>query len=108
MTKEDINKTETIKAEPAISFLEEARKTMEARAQLRDTPEGERTAKKIADVFNAITGRDLTEADAWLFLIILKIVRGQSGSYNRDDYVDLSAYASLLGECESVRDRNKK
>jgi hypothetical protein len=96
-------KTPVPKPEPAIGFLEEARKAMEDRAKLRDTPQGERTAKKIAAVFNALTGHDLTESDAWTFLIVMKLVRAQTGKYNRDDYVDLSAYSSLKGECESTK-----
>jgi hypothetical protein len=36
-----------------------------------------------------------------MFLVVLKIVRSRNGKYNRDDYVDLAAYAGLLGECES-------
>jgi hypothetical protein len=90
--------------ESAIGFLEEARKQMEARAQLRDSQSGERTAAKIAAVFNALTDHNLTEADAWTFLIVMKMVRAQAGNYHRDDYVDGAAYMSLLGECESVRE----
>lgn len=89
--------------EKASGFLEEAKDQMDARAKLRDTPGGERTAKKIADVFNAITGSNITEEDAWTFLIVLKMVRAQSGKYNRDDYVDMAAYASLAGETASKR-----
>lgn len=89
-------------SEPAIGFLDEAANAMKARAALRDTPQGERTAGKIAKVFNAITGHDLTEEDAWLFLLVLKIVRSRSGKYSRDDYVDMSAYSALLGEHAST------
>lgn len=85
----------------AHSFLDEASNTMKQRAALRDAEDGERTAAKIAEVFNAITGHNINEADAWMFLVVLKIVRSRNGKYNRDDYVDLAAYAGLLGECES-------
>jgi hypothetical protein len=96
------------KVEPAHTFLEEAGNAMKARAELRDTPGGERTAAKIAQVFNSLTVHDLTEADVWQLLIILKMVRARSGKYNRDDYVDMAAYSGLLGECESKNpDRNK-
>ena len=88
--------------EPAIGFLDEAASAMRNRAALRDTPQGERTAGKIAKVFNAITGKDLTESDAWLFLLVLKIVRSRSGKYSRDDFVDMAAYSALLGEHEST------
>ena len=91
--------------EAAPGFLDEAAGVMKQRAALRDSEEGERTAAQIAKVFNAITGNSITEADAWLFLIVMKIVRSRNGKYNRDDYVDLSAYAALLGETES---KNRK
>ena len=93
--------------ESAVDFLTEAKTAMEARAQLRDTPQGERTAGRIAAVFNALTGHSITETDAWTFLLILKLVRSRSGSYHADDYVDLVSYASLLSECEANSDRAK-
>jgi hypothetical protein len=86
---------------PAHEFLDEAAAVMKQRAALRDKEGGERTAGQIAKVFNAITGHEITEADAWIFLITLKIVRSRNGKYNEDDYTDLSAYAALLGEHES-------
>jgi hypothetical protein len=99
----------TTLGDAAHTFLNEAARVMEKRAQLRDTPAGERTAAKIAKVFNALTGHNISEADAWQFLVILKLVRARSGNYNRDDYVDLAAYSGLLGECESKNsERNKK
>jgi len=36
-------------------------------------------------------------------MILLKMVRGRQGNYNRDDYVDLAAYGGLLGECVSSK-----
>lgn len=93
----------TLSVEQAVGFLEEAQAQMAARAKLRDTPGGERTAKKIAEVFNAITGHGITEEDAWTFLIVLKMVRARAGKYNRDDFVDLAAYSSLMGESASKR-----
>lgn len=86
----------------AHTFLEEASGVMKQRAELRDADDGERTAAKIAEVFNAITGHKISEADAWTFLIVLKIVRSRNGKFNADDYVDMAAYSGLLGECESV------
>lgn len=102
LSEEDEPKLKEKTPEPAVGFLEEAAAAMKARAALRDTPKGERTAAKIAKVFNAITGHDLTESDAWLFLLVLKIVRSRSGKYTRDDFVDMAAYSALLGEHEST------
>lgn len=100
---EEVRTVKEIIADPAVGFLKEAQAAMEARAALRDTPEGERTAGKIAKVFNSITGHDLTESDAWLFLLVLKIVRSRNGNYSRDDYVDMAAYSALWGEHESMK-----
>lgn len=62
-----------------------------------DNAKEERSAKQIAAVFNALTGRDLTEQEAWTFLICLKLVR-QHRKHQEDNIADLVAYAALLGE----------
>lgn len=85
----------------AHTFLEEASSVMKQRAALRDKPEGERSMAAIVKTFNTLSGKDLTEAEGWEFMILLKMVRGRQGNYNRDDYVDGSAYFGLLGECKS-------
>lgn len=87
----------------AHTFLEEASTVMKQRAALRDKPEGERSMAAIVNTFNALTGNHLTEAEGWEFMILLKMVRGRQGNYNRDDYVDMAAYSGLLGECVSSR-----
>jgi hypothetical protein len=74
---------------------------MKQRAQLRDKPEGERSMATIVEAFNALTGKTLTEAEGWEFMLLLKMVRGRQGSFHADDYVDGAAYFGLLGECES-------
>lgn len=85
----------------AHSFLEEASNTMKARAQLRDAQGGERSMARTVAIFNAWTGNTISEDDGWRFMIALKQAREVQGKYNRDDYVDLSAYCGLLGEYES-------
>lgn len=92
----------TDKSQQAHTFLEEAGTVMKERAKLRDKPEGERSMEAIVKTFNALTGKNLTEAEGWEFMLILKMVRGRQGSFHRDDYVDLAAYSGLLGECEST------
>lgn len=97
----DIRKGPVSTPEKAHTFLEEASTVMKQRAALRDKPEGERSMESIVKTFNALAGKDLTEAEGWEFMILLKMVRGRQGKYNRDDYVDGSAYFGLLGECKS-------
>jgi len=93
----------------AYYFLETAAKEMKDRASQRDTQtqtpggvSGERSMAATVRAFNALTGKNLTEADGWEFMILLKLVRGRQGAFRADDYVDAAAYCGLLGECEST------
>ena len=65
-----------------------------------DKPEGERSAAQTVTAFNAITGRDLTESEGWLFLQLLKDVRQWSnvGKFHADSAIDSVGYAALKGE----------
>lgn len=90
----------------AYEYCKNAATTMEQRGKENgyDNAKEERSAKQIAAVFNALTGRDLTEQEAWTFLICLKLVR-QHRKHQEDNIVDLVAYAALLGESYmTVRD----
>lgn len=79
-------------------FLEEAGATLVQRAQQYDSAGGERSAANAADAFNAITGRDLTTAEVWLLLQIVKDVRQFTRGYHQDSAVDCIAYAALKAE----------
>lgn len=83
----------------AYEYCKNAAATMEQRGKENgyDGAKEERSAKQIAAVFNALTGRDLTEQEAWSFMICLKLVR-QHRKHQEDNIVDLVAYAALLGE----------
>lgn len=83
----------------AYEYCKNAAATMEQRGRENgyDNAKEERSAKQIAAVFNALTGRDLSEQEAWTFLICLKLVR-QQRKHQEDNIVDLVAYAALLGE----------
>lgn len=83
-------------------FLEEGLKAMVDRAKSRDAENGERSMLRTVAAFNALTGRDLTEAEGWTFMIQLKLARASQGAFHADDYIDAAAYAALLGECESA------
>lgn len=83
----------------AFEYCKNAATTMEQRGKENgyDNAKEERSAKQVAAVFNALTGRDLTEQEAWTFLICLKLVR-QHRKHQEDNIVDLVAYSALLGE----------
>lgn len=76
---------------------------MAQRAVQRDQPNGERTAARAAAIFNAWTGRSLSESDGWRFMVALKLAREIQGQFTADDYTDGAAYMALLGESESTK-----
>ena len=84
----------------AASILQKGEETLRERAKDRDLEE-ERVMGKIVNTFNAATGRDLSEAEGWQFMLLLKMIRGANGKYRMDDYVDMASYAALFGECVS-------
>jgi hypothetical protein len=95
--------TKKIPLQPG-DFTNLARETVQQRGTDNGYDAGqERSAAKIAKVFNAITGHNLSEADAWTFLIVLKLVRNQR-KFKVDNIVDMIGYAALLGECLDADD----
>lgn len=86
---------------PAVLMLQAAADLMRDRAATYDTPDGERSMGKTVDAFNAVTGRDLSEAEGWLLLQILKDVRMfQRPGYHADSAEDCVAYAALKAEAK--------
>lgn len=85
----------------APEFLERAKKHMEDRAVTYDNPEGERSMEKTIEIFNTLRNQNLTEADGWTLMTILKMVRANQGEFKSDNFEDLVAYAALLGESEA-------
>ena len=89
-------------APKAADLLSSAKSALEDRGKERDKPNGERSMALAVDIFNAITGKDLTEGEGWEFMIALKLARSKQGEFKEDDYIDLAGYAALLGECEAA------
>lgn len=54
---------------------------------------------RIAAIFNAMTGRDLTAMDAALFHVATKLGRIQTSPHKTDNYVDAMAYLGIAYEC---------
>lgn len=87
----------------ATEFLQAAIDVQSERAKQYDSPGGERSMGRTVQAFNAITGRDLTEAEGWLLLQVLKDVRQWSAKgYHADSALDGVAYASLKAEALSA------
>jgi hypothetical protein len=83
----------------APELLKRAAAIMDERAAQYDKPEGERSMGAAIQAFNVITGRELTEAEGWLLLQVLKDVRQwQRPGYHADSAEDCIAYAALKAE----------
>lgn len=69
------------------------------RGKQYDSPKGERSMGRTVAAFNAITGRELTEAEGMLLLAILKMVRDRQRTIpHQDSCEDLIAYSALYAE----------
>ena len=83
----------------AVEFLNKAASIMEQRGKDYDKPQGERSMLATVVAFNTITGKQLTEAEGWLLLQLLKDVRQwQNPRYHQDSAEDCIAYAALKAE----------
>ena len=83
----------------APEYLRRAAEIMDERGKQYDSPHGERSMGRCVVAFNALTGRDLAEADGWLLLQLLKDARQWSGSgFHKDSAEDCIAYAALKAE----------
>lgn len=100
--REDKWRADRLAAVTAPDLLTKAADHMRARAATYDQPGGERSMGKTVAAFNAVTGRDLSEAEGWLLMAILKQVRLFSApGYHADSSEDLISYAALLGEAKA-------
>lgn len=83
----------------ASGFLRRADQIMEERGKTYDAPAGERSMARTVQAFNAITSNDLTEAEGWLLMQLLKDVRQwQRPGFHQDSADDCVAYAALKAE----------
>ena len=78
--------------------LKTAHSTIHQRAADRDVKQ-ERSMEATVKAFNAIHGTDLTEAQGWSFMTLLKMKRSFTGNrFRDDDFVDEAAYTALRAE----------
>lgn len=84
----------------APDLLRRAAEIMDERGKQYDKPDGERSMGRAVAAFNVITGRDLSEAEGWLILQVLKDVRQwqNPNKAHQDSLEDCIAYASLKAE----------
>lgn len=85
----------------AAEILSKAAAHMEERGKTYDAPGGERSMGKTVAAFNAITGAEITEAQGWLLMQLLKDVRlFTRPGYHADSAEDAIAYAALKAEAK--------
>ena len=86
----------------AIEYLQEAVAVQEERGKVYEGGDQERSMAKIVAAFNAATGKQLTEREGWLFMVMLKAVRAMAREeHHEDSWLDLVSYAALAAECSS-------
>lgn len=86
-------------ARKAEDFLRQAANLLIERGKEYDQPGGERSMGKTITAFNAITGRDLSEAEGWLIMSLVKRVRQYSNpAYHKDSAEDAVNYGALEAE----------
>jgi hypothetical protein len=96
-----INEAIALPEPKAAELLGRAAAHMYDRSATYDEPDGERSMGKVVTAFNAITGRDLTESEGWMFMQQVKLVRLFTRSdYHADSAEDNIAYAALLAEAK--------
>jgi hypothetical protein len=91
-------------------FLQSAMDVQQERGEQYDKPSGERSMGATVRAFNAITGRDLSEAEGWLLLQTLKDVRQWQNPdrYHHDSALDGVAYSALKAEALSEQCDNQE
>lgn len=83
----------------AIDVLELAGQIIGQRGKDYDRADGERSGSRVADAFQAITGKPFTAAEVYLVLQLVKDVRQwQRPRYHEDSAIDCVAYAALKAE----------
>jgi hypothetical protein len=90
-----------------VSLFEEAEKILEGHATDRGLGK-ERSMKKIVEVFNTLTGKNLTEHDGDIFMVCLKLVRMQRSPQIRDNYIDALNYLVMSHEAIELDDDIRK
>lgn len=102
--KMEINLRDQLKdPEFAPDFLASAVFEMQGREETYDEEGGERSIAKTVDMFNALTGHNLTEEQGWKFMICLKLVRSEKGDFKADSFIDGAAYFALAGESANMK-----
>lgn len=92
----------------APEILKRSAEIMAERAKQYDSPQGERSMGKAVAAFNAITGQELTEANGWLLMALLKMVRDNTTDKPHEDSLhDLVAYGALYGESRMAASAEK-
>lgn len=90
-----------LKGLPADETLKRGLHILMERATEYDKPGGERSAARAAQMWAALTGKEMTESEAWLFLACLKLVRIQTApGPHHDSGIDAAVYSALAAEAK--------
>jgi hypothetical protein len=86
----------------ADQVLDAAKALIGEHGETYDAKGGERSVAPTVQALNALTGQDLTEAQGWLFLLLLKQRRlFTAPGFHQDSGIDAAAYAALTAEAKA-------
>lgn len=89
----------------AAKILQDAINIMAERGKSYDKDgKAERSMGKVVAMFNTLTGHELTEAQGWKLMVLLKLVRSEQALDKLDNYQDGAAYMALAGESAGCDD----
>lgn len=86
-----------IQRRTAHGWLAEAARLIDERGKQRDRPDGERSMPLATPIFEAITGKAMTPADGWLFMLSVKLARLRV-KIDEDSIADAMAFFALWAE----------
>lgn len=101
--EETIDRALFIHSKPMRSDMSGAEETIDRALSIlngnSDRDEGrERLMKKIVEVYNKLTGNNMTETEGYLFMTTLKLVRMVKNPSNLDNYIDAIGYIAMGSE----------
>lgn len=81
----------------AADILTKSAGLLEERGKRYDKADGTSSMDRAVAALNTITGHNLTEADGWLLMLMLKLSRATAkAEYHADSYEDAAAFVGLM------------
>jgi hypothetical protein len=92
----------------AAEMLTRSAELLVERGKRYDKADGTSSMDRAVAAFNEITGQNLSEADGWMLMLLLKLSRATAkAGYHADSYEDAAAFVGLMAVARSKREEGK-